>query len=410
MSRRLKNHDPKRMAARSLTRGKRALILGSGEQARNLAAVYQRCLKKTCLICGVVTEQKTPIKRAHFSGLPMLGSILDLDTIVTAVKPDFIILATSEEEGEIPERLLALLLRSVISLRPAIEVYEEMTGKLPIDLLSGRHFLHGTGFRPESRATALNRLMSLLVAGAAIVVSAPFMAIIAAAIKIDSPGSVFFIQDRAGLLGRRFGLCKFRTMRVDIAQHSVWAADNADRVTGVGRWLRKFRLDELPQLINVFRGDMNLVGPRPHPSPSCEMIALISRNLCESGTVIPYYSMRSLVRPGITGWAQVRYKYANGLGEELEKLRYDLYYVKHYSIWLDLRIMLMTIPVIFRGRGSGEEQSPEASSPEGESPRASCDLNMAQGPNGERIAAELETATEPMVLVARNNLHSGWRS
>jgi lipopolysaccharide/colanic/teichoic acid biosynthesis glycosyltransferase len=180
------------------------------------------------------------------------------------------------------------------------------------------------------------------------------MGLIAALIRLESDGPSLFVQERVGLAGRRFKLLKFRSMRDATGVHTEWAGDNVARITKVGRWIRKFRLDELPQFINVIRGDMNLVGPRPHPLSNRDLFILVSRNTPQCGEQIPYYSLRSSVRPGITGWAQVRYKYANGLDEEIEKLRYDLYYIKHYSPWLDLRILLETVKVMFLGRGQVE--------------------------------------------------------
>jgi lipopolysaccharide/colanic/teichoic acid biosynthesis glycosyltransferase len=147
---------------------------------------------------------------------------------------------------------------------------------------------------------------------------------------------VFFVQERVGRGGKPFGLIKFRSMRQADARVSEWARDNESRITRVGKLLRRFRLDELPQFINVLRGEMNLVGPRPHPT--CNYQLFLAR--------IPYYGLRAAVRPGITGWAQVRYGYANSLEEELEKMRYDLYYIKHRSLWLDLRILAETAAVV----------------------------------------------------------------
>jgi lipopolysaccharide/colanic/teichoic acid biosynthesis glycosyltransferase len=131
---------------------------------------------------------------------------------------------------------------------------------------------------------------------------------------------------------------------------SEWAGDNEARVTRVGRWLRRYRLDELPQFVNVVRGEMALVGPRPHPVSNLSLLVLVSRNTPECGEPIPFYALRSVVPPGLTGWAQVRYHYANDLEEEIEKIRYDLHYVKHRSLWLDLRILAETIRVVARGR------------------------------------------------------------
>jgi lipopolysaccharide/colanic/teichoic acid biosynthesis glycosyltransferase len=172
---------------------------------------------------------------------------------------------------------------------------------------------------------------------------APALVLIAAAIKLDSEGPIYFVQDRVGRGGRSFRLLKFRTMKVHAgASASEWVSGNVDRITRVGRWLRRFRLDELPQLMNVLRGEMNLIGPRPHPVSNHE---LFLRN-------IPYYGIRCMVPPGITGWAQVRYGYANDLDEETEKMRYDLYYIKHGCLRLDVRIILETVTLLLFDRRS----------------------------------------------------------
>jgi len=133
---------------------------------------------------------------------------------------------------------------------------------------------------------------------------------------------------------------------------SEWVRENRHRITLVGRWLPTFHLDELPQFVNIARGDMNLVGPRPHPVSNYELLALVARNTPESGEDIPYYSLRLMVRPGLTGWAQIRYGYANNVDEETEKLRYDLYYVKHMSLRFDLRILFDTVKIVFLGHRS----------------------------------------------------------
>src|SRR6185503_5723178 len=198
----------------------------------------------------------------------------------------------------------------------------------------------------------LGRGLSLGVALIGVVTLSPVIAVIAIAIRLDSTGPVLFVQERVGRGGRRFLLLKFRTMYVTDAVHSEWARDNADRITRVGLWLRRFRLDELPQFVNVLRGDMDLVGPRPHPFSNFSLFVTVLRNSPECGEQIPFYSIRSMARPGITGWAQVRYRYANNLEEEIEKMRYDLYYVKHRSFLLDLRILADTVKTVLGGRES----------------------------------------------------------
>src|SRR6185436_7011068 len=164
----------------------------------------------------------------------------------------------------------------------------------------------------------------------------------------DSEGPVLFTQARAGKNGRAFNLLKFRTMHPAEVHPSEWVQDNHHRITRLGQYLRRFRLDELPQLINILRGEMNLVGPRPHPMT----------NHTTFMEHIAYYGLRSTVRPGVTGWAQVRYGYANNLDEETEKMRYDLYYIKNRSLWLDFRIMLATTGIVLFGQDAAQVRHP----------------------------------------------------
>jgi lipopolysaccharide/colanic/teichoic acid biosynthesis glycosyltransferase len=207
------------------------------------------------------------------------------------------------------------------------------------------------------------RALSLPASALALLLFAPLLALIALAVKLDSQGPVLFVHERVGRGGRTFRLLKFRTMRPATVATSEWARDNTSRLTRVGRWLRAFRLDELPQLVNILRGDMNLVGPRPHPVSNFPLFVLAMRNTPDCGEQIPYYALRSLVRPGITGWAQVRYRYANDLVEEMEKIKYDLYYVKHMSLRLDLQILLETVKIVLRGRESAHVLPSRAAAP-----------------------------------------------
>lgn len=183
----------------------------------------------------------------------------------------------------------------------------------------------------------MQRMLSFAAALLGLILTGPLLALIALAIKLDSGGSVLFRQTRLGKGGRPFELIKFRTMQPVDQPASEWAQDNLSRVTRAGSWLRRFRLDELPQLVNVLRGDMNLVGPRPHPVCNYPLFR----------EQIPYYILRGSVLPGITGWAQVRYRYANNLEQETEKMRYDLYYIKHMTLWMDLGIAFSTCRIFF---------------------------------------------------------------
>jgi lipopolysaccharide/colanic/teichoic acid biosynthesis glycosyltransferase len=200
---------------------------------------------------------------------------------------------------------------------------------------------------PSRAQQIVARVISLAVAVVTLVALLPLFLIIALAIRLDSRGPILFVQERVGAHGHPFRLFKFRSMHEGPAPHSEWEQDNRDRVTRVGRVLRAFRMDELPQLINIIRGEMNLVGPRPHPVSNLELFTLVARNLNElTGAAISCYALRTSVLPGITGWAQVRYRYANNLEEEIEKLKYDLYYIKHMSSWLDLLILFETVRVV----------------------------------------------------------------
>jgi lipopolysaccharide/colanic/teichoic acid biosynthesis glycosyltransferase len=232
------------------------------------------------------------------------------------------------------------------------EVYERLTGKIAIEALTPTSVIFCKDFRPRRWALVLARGLSQPLVAGALILLAPLLALVALLIKLDSPGPVFFLQERVGRGGKRFRLIKFRTMRPERRVKSEWARDNGDRLTRVGRWLRRYRLDELPQLVNILKGDMNLVGPRPHPVSNLPLFVLVMRNAPSCGEPIPYYALRWMVRPGITGWAQVRYQYANDLEEEVEKMRHDLYYIKHMSLWLDLRILFETVKTVVWGKES----------------------------------------------------------
>jgi len=274
----------------------------------------------------------------------------DLDRLVAERRPDRIVVGFADRRGRVPLcRLIESRARG-IRIEDAVETYESLTGKLALELMPPSHFIFSHESETARFQPVFARGLSLAVAIAGLIVGALPMAVIALAIKLDSRGPVFFVQQRAGLFLRPFNLIKFRTMRPIEGRHSEWEQDNSDRITRCGRWLRRFRLDELPQLLNMLRGDMNLVGPRPHPMTNVELLLLTARNLSEvSGDAISYYSLRCSVRPGITGWAQVRYRYANSLEQEVEKIRYDFYYLKRRSVRLDVRILLETVRIVLSG-------------------------------------------------------------
>lgn len=303
-----------------------------------------------CKYSLIGTISETPDMATAYHGTDCLGSMQDLALILEMYKPVHIIVAPDRMYAHLPmDRLVESQIRYDVSVETGVQAYEKLTGKLAIEALTTGAILFSSDFNPSRFMHVFSRCISLVTASLGFVLFLPVMAIVALAVRLDSPGPVLFVQERTGLGGKPFKLLKFRSMTLATGKHTEWAEDNAERITRTGKWLRKFRLDELPQFINVIRGDMNLIGPRPHPSSNHDLITLVSRNTQLSGEQIPYYSLRSSVRPGITGWAQVRYKYANGIDEEIEKLRYDLYYIKHYTPFLDMQILYQTVGVVLFG-------------------------------------------------------------
>ena len=252
-----------------------------------------------------------------------------------------IVLALPEGRNPLVERHLPRLRAGATTVEQGVDAYARLTGKLPIERTAAIGTTFSQGSRRSQASALVRRAVDVCGALLGLALLSPIGIAIAAAIKLDSAGAVFFVQERVGLLGQPFRMLKFRTMYPDRTCDSEWARDNSCRITRVGRRLRRFRLDEIPQLWNVLRGDMSLVGPRPHPL----------RNQTAFAQDIPFYSIRTRVKPGITGWAQVRYGYANDLAEETEKVRYDLYYVRHASLRLDLCILLETLKTVLFGRG-----------------------------------------------------------
>ncbi|HYT20068.1 MAG TPA: exopolysaccharide biosynthesis polyprenyl glycosylphosphotransferase, partial [Candidatus Polarisedimenticolia bacterium] len=239
--------------------------------------------------------------------------------------------------------LLSLKSRGVL-IQDGTDVYEAMTGKVPIESLRLGWLLFSPGFHLSRFILVYNRLASMLVSVLGLLLSLPLLPLVALAIKLTSPGAVFYRQRRVGRAGAVFYCYKFRTMCADAEADSgpTWVGDDDPRITPVGRVLRVSRLDEIPQLWNVLKGDMSFVGPRPERP---EFVDWLTRE-------IPYYHLRHTIRPGITGWAQVRYKYGNSIEDAKEKLRYDLFYIKNMSPGLDFLIFFDTTKTILLGRGA----------------------------------------------------------
>jgi sugar transferase (PEP-CTERM system associated) len=257
---------------------------------------------------------------------------------------DRVIVALSDRRGKMPVReLLELRLRNV-RVEEAATLLEKVHGKIDVDELQPSWLIFGDGFRLNSSVLMMRRIVSLLFSSALLVLAAPFLPIIVLAIKLTSPGPVLYRQQRVGRRGKIFNCYKFRTMRADAEADTgpTWAGDDDPRITPVGRFLRRTRLDEIPQLWNVLRGDMSFVGPRPERPEFVEWL----------GQEIEYYSLRHIIRPGITGWAQICYEYGSSVEQAKEKLTYDLYYIKHLSVAFDLYIIFQTVKIVLFGRGA----------------------------------------------------------
>jgi exopolysaccharide biosynthesis polyprenyl glycosylphosphotransferase len=322
------------------------LILGAGPIAERLIEEIEVLDSPHFTVLGIVDSQQPD------QGSPLadrwLGTCDELDQIVARVRPSRIVVAIENRRDRLPLQALLESRVNGIDVDDAIDLYEQITGKMAIEALRPSMLILSKGFRNHGAAELGARLVSVLIAVVGLIVCAPLLAFIALLVKLDSAGPVLFVQQRAGRQGRPFGLLKFRTMHPTTEAPSEWVMDNIHRITRVGRYLRRFRLDELPQLINVVRGEMNVIGPRPHPVS----------NHATFMEHIAYYGLRSTVRPGVTGWAQVRYGYANNLEEETEKMRYDLYYIKNRSVWLDLRILLATVGIVLFGQGAAQVRHP----------------------------------------------------
>jgi exopolysaccharide biosynthesis polyprenyl glycosylphosphotransferase len=328
----------------------RILILGTGSLAQKVAGEIEMASPLGYIILGFVDENNSVGSSLASPVLSkVVGSLESFGKTITEQRPDCIIVALRERRGRLPlQGLLDAHIAGVV-VEDGIRVHERLSGKLAIENLTPSVLLFSTDFKKPLFSRVMRRIVNFAVAAIGLVLTAPLMMLIIILIWLDSKRTIFFVQERAGLNKKIFPLFKFCTMypiQTKDPVESAWNRDVTSRVTRVGKWLRRYHLDELPQLINVLRGDMDLVGPRPE----------IASNIAEMLTQIPYYALRMTVRPGMTGWAQVRYGYAVSQEDVTEKLRYDLYYVKHMSLWLDLRILFDTMKIVFSWRGDRTQE------------------------------------------------------
>lgn len=314
----------------------RVYVLGTGDRAlRLLNGLRQRSelgievVGWTGNIQGALTRETVA---AHLVGLARENGV------------HRVIVAMPDRRGTLPvEELLELRLNGV-KVEEATSWLEKITGKIEVEQLYASWMIFAEGFRFSAYFRLMRRVLNFSVALLGLIISLPLLPFILLAVKLDSPGPALYRQKRVGKRNTQFYCYKFRTMRQDAEADTgaTWAADDDPRITRVGKFLRAARLDEIPQLWCVLKGDMHFVGPRPERP---EFVEWLSKE-------IPYYGVRHVVRPGITGWAQVQYKYGNTLEDAREKLQYDLFYIKNASLGLDLLILFQTIKIVLLGRGA----------------------------------------------------------
>lgn len=315
----------------------RVYVLGNGEQARSIVEAISTRRDIGMEVVGW-TETEIPKEQRKEIWARALKELAQEKLPVHRV-----IVAVEDGRNELPiEDLLTIRFRGV-TVERVNDLRERLSGKIQLDGLHPSNLLYSEGFRIRRSQQFARHLVSTVAAAIGLILFLPFFPIVVLLVRFTSKGPIFFRQTRVGVSGRAFHVYKFRSMFTDAeAGGAKWAVKNDPRVTRFGMFMRKTRIDEIPQLWNVLRGDMGFVGPRPERP---EFVPYLAENL-------PFYDLRHLIRPGLTGWAQVRYGYGATLAEAREKLEYDLYYVKHMSLGLDLLIMFETVKTIIRRRGA----------------------------------------------------------
>lgn len=321
----------------------RIAILGTGDLCRRIIDEMKTQPDVGYEVVALLSTDSPP-KVGDTQGIPVLsikGTLLDL---VDRLRVKKIVVAMDEKRGALPVGELLRCKMEGISVLEGVSLYEEMTGKVLVQKIIPSDIIFSQGFRKSRMTLTIKRATGLLLATIGLFLAFPLLVIIAIAIKLDSKGPVLYCQNRCGAKGRVFKVFKFRSMRDKAEAQSgpVWAKSDDERITRVGRILRNCRLDELPQLWNVLKGDMSFVGPRPERPEFVEKL----------GQQIPYYLERHSVKPGITGWAQVCYRYGASVEDTLEKLEYDLFYVKNMSFALDMLIIFKTLKIVLLQDGA----------------------------------------------------------
>ncbi len=311
----------------------RVVIVGGGPEVDVVAEELRRHRNPAIDLVGYVDDSP--------GGRPSLGRVEDAVELARKLDVQRFVVA---HDAALPGKTVLALRQADVRTSDLSSFYEQLTGRLSVDAVESREtFLAGvSGTSGASRIA--KRAVDLLAASFGLVLATPLMLLTAIAIRLESHGPIFYRQERVGLNGQPFAITKFRSMRADAetASGPVWAQANDDRITRVGRWIRKLRIDELPQLWSVITNDMSLVGPRPERPFFVD----------ELGRDIASYNQRHLVKPGVTGWAQINHSYGNTTDDAFIKLQFDLYYVKHRSLALDIAVLLRTIKVVVLQQGA----------------------------------------------------------
>lgn len=331
------------MASRKGFMSQRCLIIGTNGEAQQVLELVQEHSHAGLRILGLIQCNSDKERVGKFiHDYPVLGTLDTLEKFVQLYDIERLILAAAPDAEPVLLRRLRTFRYRGLALVDFVSLYEELGQEIPLDHINDEWLFMASMNNSRIHIRRLKRLCDLIASLTGLILSAPLMLGTAIAVRMSSAGPVLFRQERLGRDSIPFTLLKFRTMKQDAESKTgpVWAIDNDPRITPVGHWLRKFRLDELPQLLNVLRGEMSLVGPRPERE-------VFIKKLSEK---IPFYAERLLVPPGITGWAQVMAPYAASIEDSRRKLQFDLYYIKHMSFFLDVYIFVKTVKTIIFGR------------------------------------------------------------
>jgi sugar transferase (PEP-CTERM system associated) len=321
--------------------GERVVLAGSSPGIVELSRVLSTRKDLPIHVCGVVTEAaQWPIDHS----VKALGSLEDLESVLNEIKPKRLIIGLRERRQQLPIDLLLYHRLRGMMIEEASTMFQKITGRVPVESIHPSSLIFSDGYQQSKLRRIVSRLIDLCGAVVGLLLFGPPMLLIAAAVRLSSPGPALYRQERVGQNGKSFQVLKFRSMRINAESSSgpVWATERDPRITPIGGLLRKLRLDELPQFINVLRGEMSFVGPRPERPHFVEQLK----------DQVPFYDLRHSVRPGITGWAQVSYSYGASVEDSRVKLEYDLFYIKNNSLSFDCLILFQTIKIMLFGRGA----------------------------------------------------------